>query len=426
MIKTASIRAKSDHINGLIKQGASLYKNVLSPLNEKLAYRDLKDPLGPYEADRSAAVSGLDNQVAVDEYIREKHPVQYWLNPLVNGPISEIMHRLSRRHNASMGRSMGMEVGRGAAGLIGGINVPLAPGLGVHAGTDIFDIGATIAGGAGSKTRARDTFNTKLKPRLDMTKKRDEEDEAEKTSSDKDSDIGAYTATQLGQFRESDAAVAANEFNSSNRPFHYWLNPYVQGPLGEFKNRYLRRLAAARGTSTPAAVASSIPLLNLIGAPAAALLSGGLKNKNKMRRMSSPDIEDRKKKEVEKDVDVMTYGSNQNYARQRTKESMHVPRYLAFSYRLGKSAAEVGMPQVSPSGSTSSKLPISKVGRPRGLMSIKAPLAGGSQAGNNFFLTDNDPSVSVKKAGILYKKMDPTEPILTRLKKETIRPEKPK
>jgi len=46
-----------------------------------------------------------------------------------------------------------------------------------------------------------------------------------------------------------DKLLAASKHNRKNSPYHYWLNPFVRGPLDELLMRAQRRQLASTGSS---------------------------------------------------------------------------------------------------------------------------------------------------------------------------------
>jgi len=90
--------------------------------------------------------------------------------------------------------------------------------------------------------------------------------------------LGAYTADSAADVVADDQIIQGLARNRKKHPFHYWLNPFVGGPLSELGHRFDRRVNASRATSPTFRVLSgAFPLnpLSLVGAPAAAIAGGG-------------------------------------------------------------------------------------------------------------------------------------------------------
>lgn len=89
--------------------------------------------------------------------------------------------------------------------------------------------------------------------------------------------LGAYTADSAADVVADDQIIQALARNRGKHPFHYWLNPFVGGPLSELGHRIDRRVNASRATSPTFRVLSGgFPLnpLSLVGAPIAAVAGG--------------------------------------------------------------------------------------------------------------------------------------------------------
>ncbi len=53
-----------------------------------------------------------------------------------------------------------------------------------------------------------------------------------------------YGQEQAAKVRALDELIEANKYNRENHPGHYYLNPFVGGPISELVHRYLRRTHA--------------------------------------------------------------------------------------------------------------------------------------------------------------------------------------
>lgn len=85
-------------------------KNHNSEEDDKHQLTKRSAKLGPFDLDRAADVRYYDNRIDTLANNREKHPVQYMLNPMVGGPLAELLARLKRRWAAAEGNSTGLAV----------------------------------------------------------------------------------------------------------------------------------------------------------------------------------------------------------------------------------------------------------------------------------------------------------------------------
>jgi hypothetical protein len=89
----------SSYVAGFVKRAADYGVEA----DEALALLKSANSGGPYTTEQAAKAQALDLMVRSNVYNRENHPGHYYANPLVQGPISEIINRLRRRH--AMGAS---------------------------------------------------------------------------------------------------------------------------------------------------------------------------------------------------------------------------------------------------------------------------------------------------------------------------------
>lgn len=61
----------------------------------------LKTASRPYRNEQAAKVRAMDESIGANKYTRQNDPVQYVVNPFVEGPISEVKNRLARRYHAA-------------------------------------------------------------------------------------------------------------------------------------------------------------------------------------------------------------------------------------------------------------------------------------------------------------------------------------
>ena len=87
------------YVAGFVKRAADYGVEA----DEALALLKSANSGGPYTTDQAAKAQALDLMVRSNVYNRENHPGHYYANPFVQGPISEIINRLKRRH--AMGAS---------------------------------------------------------------------------------------------------------------------------------------------------------------------------------------------------------------------------------------------------------------------------------------------------------------------------------
>lgn len=86
--------------------------------------QDDNDP-GAMQAAAAGRVRAADEIIGSAKHIHEKHPYQYWLNPLVSGPLTEMLARGDRRASATVASNpvlgyAGPAIGGIAGGVAGG------------------------------------------------------------------------------------------------------------------------------------------------------------------------------------------------------------------------------------------------------------------------------------------------------------------
>lgn len=206
--------------------------------------------IGPYDIQQSADVAGYDDLIAGVERNRHERPLHYWLNPFVMGPLSELALRYGRRVNAGT-----VENWPGAL-----LNVPtlgLAPAL---------------MGGRAAKNQARDIYQQYAAPHDDA------DEDAIVAQAKATTKQAVYDGAQTGPFsgqeaaavRGNDKTIAGLAATRKEHPAHYYLNPFVGGPITELLWRMQRRFNAGRGRNMAGAV------MGVLGGPAGGSIGGGL------------------------------------------------------------------------------------------------------------------------------------------------------
>jgi hypothetical protein len=80
---------------------------------------------------------------------------------------------------------------------------------------------------------------TDTEPKTDVREEDESSEEREKER------LGPYSADQAATVAGLDPQIAVMRRNRKEHPFHYWLNPFVRGPLSEIHQRLRRRTAAS-------------------------------------------------------------------------------------------------------------------------------------------------------------------------------------
>jgi hypothetical protein len=230
--------------------------------------------IGPYDVQQSADVANYDDVIAGLERNRKEKPLHYWLNPFVGGPIRELGARYLRRASAGT-----IENWPGA--ILSPLTLGIAPAL---------------MGGRKAKMQARDIYHDYASP---YSQEEDDEatledrqgpklgDEAEADlASEAAAKEAAYEGEQTGPFSGQQAAImsgldksiAGTEYNRRNHPLHYWLNPFVPGPISELVSRFSRRHATGTGRNLAgAAMGSTLPAVGRVAGSASGVpLGAGL------------------------------------------------------------------------------------------------------------------------------------------------------
>jgi len=65
---------------------------------------------------------------------------------------------------------------------------------------------------------------------------------------------GPYSGHKAGLVSGLDKIIAAHKRNRKESPGHYWLNPFVSGPISELLHRWQRRQQATAGSGVGGAL----------------------------------------------------------------------------------------------------------------------------------------------------------------------------
>ena len=107
--------------------------------------------------------------------------------------------------------------GAAAGGALEGMDMP---DLG-----DAVDSGVSVAGPAANLVLGRAAVKDKARQAHKAVNEKYREGKEEK-----EAEIGPYDISAAGMVRGLDDIVAGYERNRKEKPWHYWLNPYVPGP----------------------------------------------------------------------------------------------------------------------------------------------------------------------------------------------------
>ena len=109
-----------------------------------------------------------------------------------------------------------------------------------------------------------------------------------------------FRQQEAAKVRGYDESIESNEYNRANHPYHYFLNPFVEGPISELKNRALRRYHTTQTNSPITAGTTLLPSpLGDIGALAKMLYAS--KEQKQQAREFRPTKDKRKEEETKKD-----------------------------------------------------------------------------------------------------------------------------
>jgi hypothetical protein len=289
---------------GATKQSAAEFGAALA----KLAAED-----GPYRSQMAAESAGWDKDVAALSKTRANHPLHYWLNPLVPGPLTELRARMNRRRtasNASSGASAAVGALTNPTTLGGGFVRGLGDGLAAPTGIPVGSLatlgisaGQVAHGGAKAQQKAHQIHKRVNEPHKQHGELQDDNvamsdrafEAGRKSPAGMETNTLAKAAVEggpldlplAGAVAGHDDIIAGLRRNRTEKPLHYWLNPFVGGPVTELAHRGARRIAAGAHDSWP----------GLVGGVATGglypLITGGQKAQNKARdhfkRQVSPE-----------------------------------------------------------------------------------------------------------------------------------------
>jgi len=110
-----------------------------------------------------------------------------------------------------------------------------------------------------------------------------------------------FRQQEAAKVRGYDEAIEANEYNRANHPYHYALNPFVEGPIAEIKNRVLRRVHTSHVKSPLSAGAGLLDFpFGDVGITGLAKLHYAGKEEKQKAREFRP-TKDKRKKDVKED-----------------------------------------------------------------------------------------------------------------------------
>lgn len=190
--------------------------------------------IGPYRGAAAATLVGQDKLIAALSRNREEHPGRYYLNPFVGGPITELATRLARRVNAGVATSPTLAY-------TGPVGIPLA----------------AMVGGPARRTEARRLYQESSAPEYSDREPDVEEvarqDKRRASRTEKQSAEGGPCRADRGAHVEAlDPAIAMTARSRDQHPNHYYLNPFVPGPLSELIMRGSRRHYATQASGSVA------------------------------------------------------------------------------------------------------------------------------------------------------------------------------
>lgn len=251
------------------------------------------DEIGPYEMDNALDLLGYDEMIKANEYNRAKHPGHYFLNPYVGGPLREAVNRIGRRHTAfegenplayygitlgapAIGAALGAALGKQSSGFF---NEKDRTQQGALAGASLGALTSAtlpaLLGGEKTQQSLREKGKKSLK---DMAREK------------KSEELGPYDADAAARIKAVDYDLAAIGKNRESNLGHYLFNPFVRGPLSEFKNMLDQRFIASVDTNPylwhPVAAAAGIHPLTSMGANLAAIALGDEGRQNQLRDMA--------------------------------------------------------------------------------------------------------------------------------------------
>lgn len=86
------------YIDGFVKRASEYGINEAQAM--EILEKAAGEQLGPFDADRAATIEAIDSLQKAQAYNKKNHPMHYYLNPFVRGPISNAIHSFERRRQA--------------------------------------------------------------------------------------------------------------------------------------------------------------------------------------------------------------------------------------------------------------------------------------------------------------------------------------
>lgn len=232
---------------------------------------------GPYSAIQAGLSRAMTRLIASSRHNRSQHPAHYWLNPFVPGPITEALWRSLRRRHAMRGAGYGP-----LAGIVGAeyLAESLLPGSSHVVGWAMtpqrfVDQAQDAAADVSQEHRLLE----KQKKEELKKKQRERRQKAAASGQLRKEAERPFDASMAAAVVGADDVIDAIARNRRKHPLHYWLNPFVPGPIAELLSRYGRSVASGMHGSWPGTILS-VPTLGL----APAILGATDEDQDKARR----------------------------------------------------------------------------------------------------------------------------------------------
>ena len=220
----------------------------------KMAKYDAEDT-GPYSASQAALSRAMTRLIASSRHNRQQHPAHYWLNPFVPGPISEALSRSLRRSYAMRGAGYGPLAGVVSAEYLAN---RMLPGAGLLAGWAVTPWDKVERAQDSAAAVSHEHRLAEKQRKEDLKKKQEKRrQKAAAIGQLRKEAERPFDASLAAAVVGSDDIIDAIARNRRKHPFHYWLNPFVPGPIAEALARYGRSVASGMHGSWPGTILSA-------------------------------------------------------------------------------------------------------------------------------------------------------------------------